>query len=110
LKLTIQPAARLDILHDYDRYVQLGLSEVAARFLTSVRISIEAAVSAPHAGAPKALPHPDLAGLRSWPVKGFRDFRIYYLADAAGLRVIRVLHGKRDLQVLLESHGEDPAP
>ena len=44
-----------------------------------------------------------MKGLRSWPVKGFAVIRIYYLASEDEVRVIRVLHGKRDVGRLLES-------
>jgi len=43
-----------------------------------------------------------LVGLRSWPVKGFAEIRLYYLVSEATLRVIRVVHGKRDLGPILE--------
>ena len=43
-----------------------------------------------------------LAGLRSWPVKGFSDIRIYYLASEKLVRIVRVLHGKRDIPFMLE--------
>jgi len=34
-------------------------------------------------------------------VKDFDDFRIYYLVRGDVIRVIRVLHGKRDLRSVL---------
>jgi hypothetical protein len=40
--------------------------------------------------------------LRSWPVAGFEAIRIYYLADVDAIHVIRVLHGKRDVNSVLE--------
>jgi plasmid stabilization system protein ParE len=43
-----------------------------------------------------------LQSLRSWPVAGFEAIRIYYLLDNDAIRVIRVLHGKRDLKRILE--------
>jgi plasmid stabilization system protein ParE len=38
-----------------------------------------------------------LYNLRSWPVAGFEAVRVYYLAEAGTIQIIRVLHGKRDL-------------
>jgi len=48
-----------------------------------------------------------LAGLRSWPVAGFTAIRIYYLVDKR-VRVIRILHGKRDINPMLENESEEP--
>ena len=37
---------------------------------------------------------------------GFTDIRIYYLlADESTVRVVRILHGKRDLARILEDEG-----
>jgi plasmid stabilization system protein ParE len=56
----------------------------------------------PEIGAPKVLKNLKLAGLRSWPVRGFSDIRVYYLVSEKILRVVRVLHGKRDINPMLE--------
>ena len=42
-----------------------------------------------------------VTGLRSWPVKGFETIRIYYLKLPGRLRVLRILHGKRDVRRIL---------
>jgi hypothetical protein len=38
-----------------------------------------------------------LKPLREWPVKGFAEFLIFYLLQGDTIRVIRVLHGSRDV-------------
>jgi toxin ParE1/3/4 len=43
-----------------------------------------------------------LANLRSWPVTGFEVIRFYYLVENDTVRVIRILHGKRDVRKVLE--------
>lgn len=40
--------------------------------------------------------------LRSWPVKGFEMIRIYYVVVSGSLRVVRVLHGKRNVRRILK--------
>ena len=42
-----------------------------------------------------------------WPVAGFEAIRIYYLLDKDTIRVIRILHGKRDVKRILEREGGD---
>jgi plasmid stabilization system protein ParE len=40
--------------------------------------------------------------LRSSPVRSFSDIRVYYLVSEQTLRVVRVLHGRRDINPMLE--------
>ena len=56
----------------------------------------------PGMGAPKLLRNSALAGLRVWPVEGFEDMRILYLVQGETLKVIRILHGKRDINRIME--------
>jgi len=97
----IRPAARQDILRQYRYYLTREAFDAAARFMDAVEQSIELLVKRPEAGSPKPLSNTTLTGLRSWPVKDFDDFRIYYLVRGDVIRVIRVLHGKRDLRSVL---------
>jgi toxin ParE1/3/4 len=57
----------------------------------------------PQVGAPKLLRNPALEGLRSWPVQGFEDIRIYYLIQGGTLKVARILHAKCDINRILEN-------
>jgi len=108
LKARILPAARDDILRQYRYYlVQQDKPEVAERFLSAVRKTMEGIIRTPQGGAPKRLSREGLRGLRSWPVKGFEDLRVYYLAHEAGVRLVRVLHGKRDINRILEKASGD---
>jgi toxin ParE1/3/4 len=47
--------------------------------------------------------------LRAWPVKGFEDFRIYYLQRPGEAAVVRILHGRRDIGSILEDERGDGA-
>ncbi len=38
-----------------------------------------------------------LNGLRRFPVRGFEKYLVFYLPREAGIDVIRVLHGARDI-------------
>ncbi len=96
------PAARQDILQQYAYYVEQGVPAAADRFLEAVSYSIDSLMAAPDAGAPRVLGHPQLAGLRSWRVRGFEDIRLYYLVRQDVLQIIRVLHGRRDVGAMFE--------
>ncbi len=63
----------------------------------------------PEIGAPRETRNPALKGLRVCPVKDFEDFLIFYLANGDNVRIIRILHGRRDLDGILkkESAADD---
>jgi plasmid stabilization system protein ParE len=48
------------------------------------------------------LRNPQLRDLRFWPVAGFETIGVYYVVDSDAIRVIRILHGKRDVRRILE--------
>lgn len=64
----------------------------------------------PEIGAPRQFKNPVLGGLRSWAVKGFEDILIFYVVQPDVLRVVRVLHGKRDLKKTLQREKNDETP
>ena len=80
--------------------VELDVPEVALRFLDSVEDAIRVIIRNPGIGSQR--PFPNLPGLRSWPVPGFEDIRVYYVQTPGVLRIVRVLHGSRDLGRILK--------
>ena len=110
MNVYVRTAAREDILRQYSYYlIEKDATLAAERFLEAVQSAIDMLCRMPAAGAPKLLENPMLAGLRSWPVHGFPAIRIYYIQAVDGLRIVRVLHGKRDINPLLEEEdaGEE---
>lgn len=106
MNIFVRTAAREDILRQYFYYlIEKDAAPAAERFLEAVQSAIGTLCQIPGAGAPKLLENPRLTGLRSWPVRGFPAMRIYYLHTADELRIVRVLHGKRDINPLLEEEG-----
>lgn len=100
-------AAREDILRQFRYYlIEKEIPEVARRFLDAVESAVDTLCRTPGIGASKQLANPLLAGLRSWPIPGFPLVRVYYIYAGNELRVVRVLHGKRDIQRLLEESSE----
>ena len=52
-------------------------------------------------GAPRALG--DISGLRSWPIPGFDEICIYYVATEDVVRIVRILQGRRDLERIFKN-------
>lgn len=90
-----------DDIYNLARYL-LGHSEDAARrFVDAVQTTLKELAAMPGAGSLKSFPDPALAGVRSWRVRGFPNYLIYYLAVAEGIDVLAIMHGSRDIETWL---------
>ena len=108
MNVYVRTAAREDILRQYFYYlIEKDAARAAERFLGAVQSAIENLCRMPEAGAPKLLQNPRLTGLRSWPVDGFPAMRIYYVLAGDELCIVRILHGKRDIDPLLEDTSSE---
>ena len=106
MKFVIRPTARQDILNQYLYLLDKDAPTAAERFLDAVETTISKLSQQPTIGACKKFKNPRLQGLRRWPVDGFEVIGIYYLLAEDIMRVIRVLHGKRDIERILDEHAE----
>lgn len=103
MKVSYRHTASDDVVRQFRYYlVTLNLAEVAIRFRDSVRRTVQALRQHPLVGARYRSSNPQFRNLRSWPVVGFEAIRIYYLLDDDTIRIIRILHGKRDVKHILE--------
>ncbi len=108
MNVIIQPSARADVMSQFRWYLEQGIPDVAERFLIAFNQAVESIIAFPHAGAPRCLQNKYLAGLRLWPVNGFKELNIYYIAQDKNLIIVRVLHDKRDALAVLEDEESDP--
>ena len=103
MKISYRQAASDNVVRQFRYYlVTLNLPDIAVRFRDAVRRTVESLREHPFVGPRYGSSSPQLQNLRSWPVAGFEAIRIYYLLDEDAIRVIRILHGKRDVKRILE--------
>jgi len=103
VKITYRQASRDDVTRQFRYYlVKLDVPEIAIRFKEAVRKTGKAIREQPRAAPRYRLRNPQLQNLRSWPVQDFEVIRFYFLIDDEAIRVIRILHGKRDVRRILE--------
>jgi toxin ParE1/3/4 len=106
VKVAYRQAASDDVVRQFRYYlVTQNLPEVAIRFRTAVRQTIQSLQQHPLVGPRYRSNNPQLDNLRTWAVTGFEAIRIYYRVDQDTLRIVRILHGKRDVQRILEVEG-----
>ena len=100
-----RPRARLDVLEQAIYLGEEATEEVALRFIDAVDAALRSLADTPEIGRLREFRSARLAGLRSWPVPGFPKHLIFYRADEDLVEVVRVLHGARDLALVLEDEG-----
>ncbi len=99
----VSPAAVRD-LDDQARYLaQVAGIETAIRFQQSAERTFRDLARMPGLGEPRASAHPRLAGLRIRRVDGFPNHLAFYRPTTEGIEVVRILHGARDVDRILEA-------
>ena len=85
-------------------FVYLGERNMGAaeRFLQALDADLKRLAEMPGMGPTREFQDERLAGIRSWPVSGFRDYLIFYRPVSDQFQALRVIHGARDLERALE--------
>ena len=100
-EIVVGPSARSDMA-GIVQFLSVDNPVVGERFVEQTQHTLALLAEAPGIGRPRDFDNPHLKGLRSWPVRGFRSYLIFYRPTEAGIAVLRVLHGARDLESILE--------
>lgn len=104
MRVEYSEVASDDLVRQFRYYsLDANVPEVADRFEKAVTQTMKSLGGRPYLGArfsPEIRQHRDL---RSWPVAGFEVIRIYYEVDTDVIRIIRVLHGMRNVRRILEN-------
>ena len=107
MKVLYRQAASDDVVRQFQYYfIDQNVPDIAMRFRDAVRNTVESLRQHPSVGAHYRSSSRQLDALRSWPVAGFELIRIYYLIENDTIRVVRILHGKRDVKHIL-THQEN---
>jgi len=99
--ILVQPAAQKD-LEDIGDYLFQRSIAAADRFSYRAAESFNILLSNPTLGSSFDIPNPALRGLRAWPMKGFRNYLIFYRSQDCGIEILRVVHGARDIEKIFE--------
>ncbi len=100
--VTKSPRARRDLV---EHFLVIGRDSVSAarRFIQAADKAIENLARMPEIGSPWRSKDPALAGLRVGSIRRFEKYLIFYRPISDGIEVIRVLHGARDIDAVLEA-------
>jgi len=97
----VNPRANQDLDEHY-LYIRRDSPQAAVRLLQAADSTFRQLARMPQLGGVYPVERPDLAGLRVWQVKGFRNYLIFYRPIEGGIEVVRVLHAARDTTAALE--------
>ncbi len=102
--------ARLAADQDIDEiadHIRADSVEAAIRFVRVVRDAFDLLAMFPRAGPVRKAKSAELAGLRSWPLGGrFSNYLIFYIEREYGVEILRVLHGMRDVDSIIDSPSQ----
>ena len=111
--MTIKPVRpRAIATADFDDITDFYVAEagiaVAQRFGAALTAAFDRLEANPAIGSPLIGEACKRPGLRTWPVTGF-PYLVCYFDGAESVDVWRILHGARDLALLLGEAGENGA-
>jgi toxin ParE1/3/4 len=95
--------ARADL--DVDQiaeYIGARNATAGRNFMLATRREFEFLAENPLAGTIHPGRNRKVKGLRSWPIKHYRNYLVLYLPRTDGVEIVRVLHGARDIDAAME--------
>jgi toxin ParE1/3/4 len=98
----ISPRAVRDVLQQASYLAREATPSVARRFHKAVADAVTRLARMPAIGSPYESSNPRLASLRAWRVRRFDKYVIYYQVSEESVTIVRVLHGARDIERLLD--------
>jgi len=76
--------------------------DAASRVIEAVGETFKAVAATPSLGVARKYRNPRLRDVRFFPVSGFENYLVFYRPIPAGIEVLPVYHGARDLDQLFE--------
>jgi len=98
--------AKQDLI-DIALYLGAENPAFAEKFLDVAEEDFQRLAEMPGLGSPRTIGPNDPIHVRMWPVSDFRNYLIFYQSTDEELIIIRVLHGARDIERILEMETDE---
>ena len=98
------------VIHDLitlATYIADNNIDVSDNFLIAAENTFQQLGNFPKLGKSCQFSHPELVDMRQKAIKGFNKYLIFYQLIPDGVEIIRVIHGARDIENILESDLEE---
>ena len=106
-RIVLHPAFADDLEAVID-YIEQHTATSAEEFKQLVYATLTELATMPGAGSLKSFRGPQLTGIRSWSVRGFRRIPILYRPLDDGISVIAIYYGARNIPALLRRRLRNP--
>ena len=77
------------------------------RFLRAAEETFKQLGKMPQSGKKSYLPNNRLQNIRQLTLKGFKKYLVFYQIIPTGVEIIRVLHGSREIEAILENDSQE---
>lgn len=99
-RLAVAPRVTRDVAEQAD-HIARGSFDASLRFVRAAYAAFQETCSSPYRWPEFPTTRPRLIGLRKRSVPGFGKHLIFYRVQGNTVRIVRVLHGARDLPTVL---------
>jgi toxin ParE1/3/4 len=99
-KLIKRPIVIQDLI-EIATYISNDNLDAGDRFIYAAESTFQLIAQSPSIGRLSGFTNPEVAQLRQYPVKGFKNYLILYELTEEVIDIIRVVHGARNLEQLL---------
>jgi toxin ParE1/3/4 len=106
-RLEIKNRATQDLRLQANYILMNGSVDAAERFLSAAETTFAQLTKNPRMGKVTQLVVPRFGEVRQWRIKDFKEYLILYQVQEDVVEILRVLHGARDLDNLLNEPDED---
>jgi toxin ParE1/3/4 len=107
-RLALSDAAVADILEQADWYTAESGATLAKRWEKAVTSAVLRVVKNSATGSPCSFRSSELRNVRRTTIRGFSKHLLFYKCYEGELFILRVVHGARDLERLLEPNRSAP--
>ena len=94
-------------LIDIATYIAENNLDNSDRFLFAAEETFQQLGQIPQLGKRCQFSNPRLQNIRQISVKGFRKYLVFYQVSGTDVEIIRVLHGSRDTETILEGDSSE---
>jgi toxin ParE1/3/4 len=101
ISLTKRPIVIQDIIQ-YATYISADNLDAGDRFIYATEDTFRRIATMPAIGKLSGFTHPKLTQVRQYPIKGFKNYLIFYEIHTDTIEVLRVLQGSQNLERILE--------
>jgi toxin ParE1/3/4 len=99
--LTKRPVVIQDIIN-YATYISTDNLDAGDRFIYATEDTFRRLANMPAIGKFSGFTNPKLVNVRQYPVKGFKNYLVFYQIHPNTVEVLRVLQGSQNLEFILE--------